>query len=128
MSQSQFVMVLVVEHVEQISVERVNILDFREMLQSITQFFGDGVLAELDLAHIERSYSGDGIAGVHDSGGFALGLGEHDVDEIGSGRDHLDVLEIVAHVPTVEIITILFISYLFPHPCLKIANSIMQYQ
>lgn len=75
MAQSQFIMVLVVEHVEQISIEGMDILNFREMLQSIAQFLRDGVLAELDLAHIERSYSGDGIAGVHDCGGFALSLG-----------------------------------------------------
>lgn len=35
MTQGQFVMVLVIEDIEQISIEGVNILDFGEVLQSI---------------------------------------------------------------------------------------------
>lgn len=98
MAKCQFVMVLVVEDIEQIGIEGVDVFYFGEMLEGVSQFFRNGVLAELYFPHVERSDSGDRIARVHDSGGLSLGFGEHDVDEVAGWWDHFDVLEIVAHL------------------------------
>lgn len=49
MSQCQFVVVLIVEDVEEVAVEGVDVFDFREVVQNVEEAFVDGVLAELDL-------------------------------------------------------------------------------
>lgn len=53
MTQGKLVVVFVVEYVEQVSIEGMNIFNFREVLKCIDQFLRDGVLAELYFAHIE---------------------------------------------------------------------------
>ena len=55
----------------------------------------EGLLGELALPHVELPNAGDGVVLVDDGGGLALRLREHNVHKIGSGRDHLDPLEIV---------------------------------
>lgn len=42
-------MVLIVEDVEEVSVEGVDVFDFGEVVEDVDESFVDGVLAELDL-------------------------------------------------------------------------------
>ena len=49
MSKSQFVVVFVVEDIEEVAVEGVDVLYFGEVVQDVGQFLVDGVLAEFDL-------------------------------------------------------------------------------
>ena len=55
----------------------------------------EGLLGELALAHVELANARDGIVLVDDSGGLALGLGEHNVHKVSRGGDHLNPLEVV---------------------------------
>jgi hypothetical protein len=74
MPQSQLVVVLVIKHIKQIAIERVDVLDLGEVLQDVCNFFIQSLLAELDLAHVKRSDSTDCIARVYDGGCFSLSL------------------------------------------------------
>jgi hypothetical protein len=74
MSKGQFVMILVVKDIKQVAVERMDVLDFGEVLQNVGDLFVKGLLAELDLAHVERSDSTDCITWMDDGGGFSLGF------------------------------------------------------
>ena len=56
---SQLVMVLVVEHVHQICVEWVNVVQFWEPVNNSTQFFLESLLHEFNLSHVELSDSLD---------------------------------------------------------------------
>lgn len=90
-------MVLVVEDIEEVAVERVDVFDFGEVLEHVGDFFIEGLLAELDFAHVKGSDSADGIARMYDGGCFSLGFWENNVDEVCSWGDYLDGFEIVAH-------------------------------
>lgn len=52
MTQCQLVVVLVIEDVEEVSVEGMNIFDFGEVVKDVDEAFIDGVLAELDLDEV----------------------------------------------------------------------------
>lgn len=49
MSEGQLVMILVVEHIEEIPVEWMDVLYFWEIIKDVNQFLIDGVLAKLNL-------------------------------------------------------------------------------
>jgi hypothetical protein len=98
MPQSQLVVVLVIKHIKQIAIERVDVLDLGEVLQDVCNFFIQSLLAELDLAHVKRSDSTDCIARVYDGGCFSLSLWQNDVDQLCGWGDYLYRFEIVAHL------------------------------
>lgn len=103
MPQCQFVMVLIIENVEKISIERVNILNLGEMLKRISKFLGDGVLAKFNFSHIERSNSGNSIAGMNNGWCFSLSPRKNNVNQISSWRDSLNILKIVAHLSMLKL-------------------------
>lgn len=49
MAECQFVVVFVVEDIEEVAVEGVDVLYFGEVVEDVGQFLVDGVLAEFDL-------------------------------------------------------------------------------
>lgn len=97
MAEGQLVMVLIIEDIEEVAVERVDVLNFGEVFEDIIEFFVESLLAELDLAHVEWSDSTDGISWMNDCGGFSLSFWEDDVDEICSRGNNFNCFEIVAH-------------------------------
>lgn len=97
MPQGQFVMILIVEHVDEVAIERMNLFDLGEGLQNGGKLVVDALFAELDFAHVERADSTDVIAGVHHRRGLTLRLRQNDIDEVLGGRDGSDALEVVVH-------------------------------
>jgi len=96
-AQGDFVMILVVDDVDKISVEGVDIVELGEAFEDFSVFFMDVFAGELDFSHVEGSDSVDGIAGMDDSGGFTLGFGENNVGEVIGIGDDLDLFEIIVH-------------------------------
>merc|ERR1712180_2962 len=88
-------MILIVQHVHEISIEWMDILHAGEISDDLSELVMVVLLCELDLSEIEASYAGDVVLLVDDGGGLALGFGEDDIDEILGGGDHLDLLEVV---------------------------------
>lgn len=52
-TEGQLVMISIVEHIHEISVEGMHVVKFGERINDGLQFLGDGGLHELDLAHVE---------------------------------------------------------------------------
>lgn len=98
MSQCDFVMILVVDNVDKISIEGVDVVELGEVVKDFSELLMDILTAELDLSHVERSDSGDVVAGMDDSGGLSLSFGKDDVDKVSGGGDDLDLLEVIIHV------------------------------
>ena len=99
MSQCDFVVILVIDNVDKISIEGMDVVKLGEVVKDFSELLMDILTAELDLSHVERSDSGDVVAGMDDSGGLSLGFGKDDVDKVSSGGDDLDLLEVIIHVP-----------------------------
>ena len=81
-------MVLVVQDVEEVAVERVDVVDAGEVLEDLGELLVPRGLGVLDLAHVELADAGDGVAAVDYRGGLALRAGQDDVDEV-LRRGHL---------------------------------------
>ncbi len=74
MSQGKLVVVLVVQHVEQVAIKRMNVFYLGEVLQNVSDLFIQCLLTKLYLSHVKRSYSTDCIAWVDDGRCFSLCL------------------------------------------------------
>lgn len=74
MTKGEFVMVLVIEYVEEITVEGMNVFDFGKVFEDVEEFLVKSFLAEFDFSHVEGSDAADGIARVDDCGCFSLGF------------------------------------------------------
>jgi hypothetical protein len=96
-AQSDFVMILVVNDVDKISIEGVDIVELGEAFEDFSEFFMDVFTGELDFSHVESSDSVDGIAGMDDSGSFTLSFGEDNVGKVIRIGDDLNLLEIIVH-------------------------------
>jgi hypothetical protein len=96
-AQGDFVMILVVDDVDKISIEGVDIVELGEAFEDFGVFFMDVFAGELDFSHVEGSDSVDGIAGMDNSGSFTLGFGENNVGKVIGIRDDLDLFEIIVH-------------------------------
>ncbi len=97
MPQRQLVMILIVEHIDKVSIKGMNFLDLGEGLEDVGELVVNALFTELDLPHVEGANTTNVVAGVNYSGSLALGLGEDDVDEVLGGRDGLYALEVVVH-------------------------------
>jgi len=95
MTESELVMIFIVQHVHQISVEGVNIVQFGETIDNRSQFLIDRFLHKLDFTHVEFANSLDFETLAHLCGRLALRLGQHDVDQIVSFGDLDDLLEVI---------------------------------
>jgi hypothetical protein len=79
-AESDFVMVSVVDDVDEVCVEGVDVVEFGEVVEDFTEAFVDGFSAEFDLTHVKVANTLDVVAGVDDCGSFSLKFGEDDVD------------------------------------------------
>lgn len=59
------------------------------------QFIVDGLLSELDFAHVKLSERGDVVALVNDRGSLTLRAGQHDIHKCLRIRDGRDLLEVI---------------------------------
>ena len=88
-------MVFVIEHVHKVSIERVNVVQLRELVQHGRQLVVKVLLSELDFSGVELPDSGDLVVFVDHSRGLALSLGQDDVYEVLGRRYDSDLLEVV---------------------------------
>lgn len=82
MTECQFIMILVIQDIEKVSIERMDIFDFGEIFENVFEFFIQRLLAKLNFSHIERPDSTDSIARMDNSRSFSLGFGEYDIDKL----------------------------------------------
>ena len=95
--QGEFVMILVVEHMKEIAIERVDVIQSGELIDDGGQLFIEVLLSIANLAHIELANAVDSIALVDNSWRLPLYAGQHYVDEVLPRRDNSDLLEIILH-------------------------------
>ena len=93
--QGQLVVVFVVEDVHKVSVERMDVVQFRKLGQYGGQFVVERLLRELNLFGVKLSNSRYLHVLVDDGRRFALRLGENNVDKVLGGRHHRNLLEVV---------------------------------
>ena len=86
---------LVIEHVDQICIERMKIVQLGKLGENEGKLLAEVGLRELDLPHVEASDPRDLVVPVDDCGSLPLGLREHNVCEVLGGRDHSYLLKIV---------------------------------
>lgn len=82
LTQRQFVMILVVQNIHQISIERMDIIQFREVLDDLCQSIVEILLREFDFAYVEGTYPRYFVAFVYNGWRFALCFRQHYVDEV----------------------------------------------
>ena len=99
LTQSQLVMVPVVQDVHEVSVERVNIVKLRKLGQNGGEFVVKRLLGELDLSGVKPTNSGYFEVLADDGRSFPLGARENYVDKVLRGGHHSDLLEIVITHP-----------------------------
>jgi len=82
---------------EEITIERVDVIQSRELIDNCGQLFIEVLLGVPNLAHIKLANAGDSITLVDNSRCLPLSAGQSYVDEILPRRDNSDLLEIVLH-------------------------------
>ena len=91
-------MILVVQHIEEISKERMDIVELRKSSEDAVEFIVNRLLSEFDLSHVESSNTADGITGMDDCWGLSLCFRKHNIDHVLGRRDRLDSFENILHV------------------------------
>lgn len=94
-SLTYLVMIPIIQRIAQIGIERVDVVQPRKVRENLSQPFLDGLLRELDLAHVKGTDALDFVSRVDDRGSLALGAHEDDVDQIGRRGHRGHLLEIV---------------------------------
>ena len=89
-------MVSIVENVHQVSIEGVDVVQLGEAVDDATEFLIHRFLHEFDLSHVELADSLDFETLTDLSRRLALGLRQHNVDQIVSIWDLDDRLEVVS--------------------------------
>ena len=90
-------MVSIVQHVHEITVERMDVVQLGEAVDDGSQLFVQGRLHKFDLAHVEFANTRN-VEACGDHGRcLALSLRQTDVHQLGRVRDLLDLLKVVAH-------------------------------
>ena len=82
LTERQLVVVLVVEDVHEVGVERMHLLELGKLFEYLRDLVVVVLLRVLDFARVELANATDGVLFVHHGGRFALGLGQYHVDEI----------------------------------------------
>ena len=86
---------LVIEHVNQIGIEGVKVVELWKLGKDQGQFLAEVGLRELHLPHVETSNPRDLVVPVNHRGRLPLGFGQYNVCEVLGRGDHGDLLEIV---------------------------------
>lgn len=95
LAESELVVVLVVQNVHEIGVERVDLFDLGKLVEYERQAVVETLLREFHLAHVERAYARDLVVFVHDGGRFALRFRQDHIDELlgrGDGRHFFKIV------------------------------------
>lgn len=93
LTQGKFVMVLVVQDVEERREERVKVVENRELGDDLAELLIKSVLGKLDLSHVEVPNTRDFEVLVDNSGGLSHGCVEDDIDKVGRCGHRRDALE-----------------------------------
>ena len=93
--QRQLVVVLVVQDVHEVGVERMDVVQLRELGHHRRQPVVERLLGELHLPRVELPDAGDLEVAVDDGGRLSLGLGQDNVHKVLGGRDNCYLLEVV---------------------------------
>jgi len=88
-------MVLVVQDVHEISIKRMNVIQFWETLDNTGKSLTDSLLHEFYLTHVKLANSLDFEALTDLGRRLALSLGQHNIDEILGLGDLDDLLEVI---------------------------------
>lgn len=84
---------------KKIGIERVDVIESREIGQDLGELLVEVHVCELDLAHIELADANDRIARMHNSWRLPLRLGEDDVNKVRRLRNGLNLVKVVFHCP-----------------------------
>ncbi len=88
-------MVLVVQDIHEISIEGMDVIQLRKLVQDGCQFVTKVLLGEFYLAGVEGPYSGYLVVLVDHSRCLALCLRQNNIYEVLGGGYHGDLLEVV---------------------------------
>ena len=86
---------LVIKHIHEVSVERVDILELGELCQDKCELLRKIGLCKFHFSHVKASDSGYLIVLVDHSRSLPLGLRQHDVSEVLAGGHHADLLKVI---------------------------------
>ena len=86
LSQRQFVVIFVVEDIHKISIEGMNIFQFRKVCKDLWQLVVKTLLCKSDFAHVKITDARNLVLLVHNGRCFPLCLRQNDVDEVLSER------------------------------------------
>ena len=81
MTKSQLKVILIVEHVHQVSIEWMDVIELREAVNYGTELLIDSGLCEFDLSHVELSYSRDFELVMDLCGCFPVSLRQYYVNQ-----------------------------------------------
>lgn len=90
-------MVLVIQVVQKIAIERMDIVKTREILQDGGNLLVKVRLCILHLSHVKLPDAVDGIALVHHGGSLPLRPRQDNIHKLLARRHHRNLLEIIEH-------------------------------
>ena len=97
MTESELVMILIVQDIEEISKEWMDIIELRKSSEDSVEFIMNRLLSEFNLSHVETSNTANGITWMDDCWCLSLCLRKHNIDHVLCRRDRLDSFENVLH-------------------------------
>mmetsp|Transcript_25357 Transcript_25357/g.59748 ORF Transcript_25357/g.59748 Transcript_25357/m.59748 type:complete len:390 (+) Transcript_25357:1345-2514(+) len=95
LSQSEFVVIPVVQGVAKIGIEGMDVVEPRKVGQDGCQSLGNCLLSKFDLPHVEGTDSGNLVPGVDNSWGTTLRSHENNVDQVRRRRHRTHFLKVV---------------------------------
>mmetsp|Transcript_2363 Transcript_2363/g.4806 ORF Transcript_2363/g.4806 Transcript_2363/m.4806 type:complete len:206 (-) Transcript_2363:19-636(-) len=97
LSQSQLVVVLVVQNIEQVCVKRMNIVDTGELVEDCGELLVPVLLRILHLAHVKLTDARYRISLMHHRRRFPLCFREDDIDKVLRSGHHPNLLEVIVN-------------------------------
>ena len=110
MAKSKLIVISIVEHIHQVRIKWVNVVQFREAFNNSSQFFIDRLLHKFDFSHVKLADSLNLKALADLCRCLALCLRQHNIDQVRSFRDLTDLLEVICaccHLTKNKIIIVL---------------------
>jgi hypothetical protein len=89
--------ILVIEHMKEIAIERVDVIQSGKLVSDGGQLFIEVLLGIPNFPHIELANAFDSITLVDNSWCLPLSAGQDYVNEVLTRRDNSDLLEIILH-------------------------------
>jgi len=95
LAEGELEVVAVVQHVDEVRVERMDVVQAREVGQDLSELVVVVHVRVLDLAHVKLPDADNVVAGVDHGRRLALRLGQDHIDEVLGRRHRLDLLKVV---------------------------------